>query len=178
MNWSWPWGVTQPCQGFGEFGCILIGDAACGGIQDGDTLGFGRIGKITCIFVDHGQLRAVLPPVRIKDVEGLDVCGRDWIQGRGFKFRDATKPRGSRCCDLGLVSPLKSGCIWKFRSRDPSVVYSCHYGYDVEDKHKPYKPVPLPTSTLLTGSNCRTDVVMVLHIYHILYTDVPDLQSY
>ena len=79
--------MTRPCRGFGGFCCILIGDAGCGtytgGIQDGDTLGFGRISKITCTFVDHGQLRAshsaVLPPVRIKDVEGLHVCSRDWI---------------------------------------------------------------------------------------------------
>ena len=37
--------------------------------------------KITCTFVDHGQLRAVLvlPPVRIKDVGGLDVCTQDCL---------------------------------------------------------------------------------------------------
>ena len=105
--------MTRPCRGSGGFGRILIGDAGCGEIQDGDTLGFGRMSKITCTFVDHGQLRAVLPPVRIKDVEGLDVCSRDWIQGRGFKFRDAAKPRGSRCCNLGLVSPLNGGKVLK-----------------------------------------------------------------
>ena len=77
--------------------------------------------KITCTFVDHGQLRAVLPPVRIKDVEGLDVCSQDWIQGRGFKFRDAAKPRGSRCCDLGLVSPLN---LLSKRSRPVKPIYS------------------------------------------------------
>ena len=129
--------MTRPCRGFGGFGCILIGDAGCGGIQDGDTLGFGRISKInisniTCTFVDHGQLRAVLPPVRIKDVEGLDVCSRDWIQGRGFKFRDAAKPCGSRCCDLGLVSPL---IPLKTNRENSNFEYSLSWSDDRNDQY-------------------------------------------
>ena len=111
--------MTRPCRGFGGFGCILIGDAGCGGIQDGDTLGFGRISKITCTFVDHGHsgLYCLLSGSRM---------WKDWMCVVGIVFRaeDSSYGMQSNPPDLGAA-------IWG--SCHPSTLgMSCEFSHGLQ----------------------------------------------
>ena len=90
------WGVRL----YPDWGCRMWWDPGW------RTLGFGRISKITCTFVDHGQLRAVLPPVRIKDVEGLDVCSSGLDSGLRIQVPGCSQTQGIQVLQSGArVTP-------------------------------------------------------------------------